>query len=364
MSTFKNLLVWLKENERHLWSAVFVGGFLTDLVTFLPAPLAQANSLFGIYLAIVLFSTLGSHYLYVNGYDQKKGLGGRILNVGFPLVAEFFIGALLSGFLIFYSKSSSILVSWPFLLLLAAIFFGNELFRDYRKHLAFMAGLIFFSIYAYTIFSLPLAVHKISATVFLESGAISVVAFTVFLTALGYLGWKRLKESLLLIAVGTIGLIVLVNISYFTGILPPLPLTLTDVGEYQTITHDSSGYILTGEAKKPWWDVMHPKTVHLVPGAPLSVYSSVFAPVAFSSTIVHRWELYDTSKHTWVPKAQIAFLIGGGRSRGYRGYSTLSNVVPGQYRVSVETLTGQVIGRDTFTVVFVRDIPPLITETR
>jgi hypothetical protein len=361
---FKEILIWLKKNERHLWTVLFVGGFATDVVVFLPAPLSRANSLFIIYLSLVLIGTLGGHYFYTHGYDKKKGTVARLLNVGFPFIADFFIGGLLSGLLIFYTKSSAITVSWPFILLLFFIFFGNELFRDYRKHLAFQLSLVFFTIYAYAIFSLPLAVKEIGPRIFIESGCISVAVFVVLLALMAAAGWKRLKESMLFIVAGIAGLIILINAAYFTGIIPPLPLTLTGVGAYESITHTGDSYVVVGEQPKPRWDIFGKQMVYVTSGSPLSVFSSVFAPIAFSSTIVHRWEIYDPTTHKWIERAEIAFLMTGGRTEGYRGYSTISHIQPGTYRVSIETLSGQVIGEIEFTVVYVQNMPVETTTTK
>jgi hypothetical protein len=52
----------------------------------------------------------------------------------------------------------------------------------------------------------------------------------------------------------------------------------------------------------------------------------------------------------WVRTDRIAFQIAGGRQGGYRGYTVKSGVVPGEWRVEVETETGQTLGRIDFTV--------------
>lgn len=360
----KDIFTWIKTNERHISTVVFVGGFLTDLATFALASITVADRLFLLYLSIVLVFAVGSHYVFVNGYDERKELMPRILNVAFPLITEFFIGALLSGFLIFYTKSAAIFVSWPFLLLLFIIFFGNEVFRSYREHLAFQVTLIFFCIYAYTIFALPLALGKLGPLVFAGSGLLAIGILALYLFILAKIGSKRLKESRTLIVLGTVGLVLLINISYFTGVLPPLPLTLSDAGAYQSVAREGSSYVLMGEAEKPWWKIWSPQVIHLTPDSSLSVYSAVFAPVSFSSTVVHKWEVYDEVKKAWVTRAEIAFVMSGGRESGYRGYSTLTNLQPGKYRVSIETLSGQVIGRRSFIVEEVTQEPILTTDTK
>jgi hypothetical protein len=225
--------------------------------------------------------------------------------------------------------------------------------------------------YAYTIFTLPTLLHHISPNTFLESTAVTIGALVVFIVLLAFAGWKRLMQSIWEIVTGVSVIIILVNLFYFTGIIPPLPLALKDVGVYHSIvrTVDSSGisaYQAQAEiSTDPWWDVANvlPQTVHITPGEPLSVFSAVFAPTSFSTAVVHRWQEYDATTGKWVTKAVIAFPITGGRDSGYRGYSTLSGLSTGKYRVSIETLSGQVIGQIYFTVQIVPIDPSLHTET-
>jgi MFS family permease len=362
ISSIKNILAWLKRNEHHLWTALFFGGFATDLFALTHAPISLANTLFSIYLVIVILGYLANQYLYARGLKSKEGLVIGAINFIFHFMEEFFIGSLLSGFLIFYTKSASVLVSWPFILLLAGIFLGNEIFKEYKKHLTFQAVLIFFCIYAYLIFALPLALGKMGPQVFLESGAISIITFLIFLLLLGLVNFKGLKGNSFSVIGGVIAIFLLINISYFTGVLPPLPLALTEAGAYHTVTRTGDQYVLVGEATSPWWK-FQPTIVHLIPGDSLSIFSSVFAPIAFSSTEVHKWEMYNDSTHKWDTRAEIAFSINGGRSGGYRGYSTISAVQPGKYRVLIETLSGQVIGTINFTVVSVPQEPSLGSVT-
>jgi hypothetical protein len=164
-----------------------------------------------------------------------------------------------------------------------------------------------------------------------------------------------------------------VNGSYFSGIIPPIPLALRDVGVYHSIVHSTDSYgdsLYTVQAETstdPWWDFLHiiPDTEHVTTtDSSLSVYSAIFAPTELSTAVVHRWEMYDTKTHKWVTLAQIAFPIDGGRNGGYRGYSTLSNLAPGKYQVIIELISGQVIGDEDFNVVSSPTAPVTYTEQK
>ncbi len=69
--------------------------------------------------------------------------------------------------------------------------------------------------------------------------------------------------------------------------------------------------------------------------------------------MVHRWQYYDDETRSWVTASALSFSIHGGRSDGYRGYSVKRSLTEGKWRVSVETVRGQVLGRIPFTIEFV-----------
>jgi hypothetical protein len=358
-----SVLTWIRRYERHLSTVVFVFGFIGDLLTFTLLDLPLANLLFAFYLALAAVCTFLAHTVY-SRFSETDALWRRILSTIAPLAAQYAIGSLLSGFLIFYTKSASIAVSWPFLLLLALIFLGNEVFRDYRAHLAFQTVLFFFALYAYTIFALPLALGHLGKVVFLESTGISMAVFAAFLGLLAAVGWKRLKETLGLILLGVVCVIVFLVTCYFTSLIPPIPLTLRDSGVFHDLQRSADGYTVSTEAARPWWQFYEPQTIHLVPGDPLFAYSAVFAPGDFSAHVIHRWEWYDVAAKKWIMQSKVDFNLSGGRAGGYRGYSEITNAPTGQWRVSIETTSGQTIGRINFNVVEASSEPALHTETR
>jgi hypothetical protein len=368
IAKIKTLFAWLQKYERHVSTVVFVCGTTSDIITLTRVTISYAVTLLAIYLSVAAIATIVEHHLYV--HDSEEGAFLRGVRLTSAFVSEFLIGCLLSGCLVFYTRTAAITASWPFVLLLIFVLFGNEFLRDYKERLAFRMTLLFFTLYAYFIFTLPTLLHHISPQTFIESSFVTVGVFAIFMIALAFAGWKRFVQSLWEILLGVGAVLIIVNASYFTGIIPPLPLALKDVGEYHSIAYTTaaSGAVYEAQAEvstDPWWDVGNfiPTTVHIVPGDSLSVFSSVFAPTEFTTAIIHKWDLYNSKTRTWQTKAEIAFGITGGRDGGYRGYSILPNVTPGLYRVSIETLSGQVIGRTYFTVVYTKTEPALHTET-
>ncbi len=354
----KKLFAWIAKNERHLSTAVFVGGFILDSFAYQRVDLPWVNSLFLGFLVAAALCIIFSHLLHRNQADAAPSWKNPFYTI-LPIAAQFFLGGLLSGCLIFYARSAFLGVSWPFLALLFAVFVGNEVLHKYRERLAFHVVLFFFTLYAYAIFALPIARGELGSMIFLESGAVSVIVFALFLFLLWVVGKKRLEQSLRHILVVSGVIFVLVNIFYFTGVLPPLPLALKDVGVYHTVVRTGDGYSVQTETTS--LNPFSTELVHYVPGTALYAYSAIFAPVSLTTPIVHRWQKYNDLTHAWETIAVAAFSIAGGRDNGYRGYSSLQ-VSGGLWRVSIETLNGGVLGRISFTVEVVQEAPTVHTE--
>lgn len=343
---YDRFLAFLMRHERPLATALFITGFVTDLVTFGLLSLSKVTLLFAVYLAIAIGATLIAHATH----GKQANAFVRSAAVLSPLAAQFVFGSVLSGFLIFYTKSAVLAVSWPFLILLALVFFGNELFRNYRSHLIFQALLVYFSLYALLLFVVPLWLGEIGTRTFLLSTGLTVIAFALYIAALAALRHARLVEALWGILGSSLVLTVCIVGSHLGGLLPPIPLALKDAGVYQSITKDSAGgYVLQGENSKPWYDP-RPQEVRHRPGTPLYVYSAIFAPIEFSASVVHVWQRYDAETSRWKTEATVAFDVSGGREAGYRGYSLKSDPAPGKWRVLVQTLNGQTIGDLRFNV--------------
>lgn len=357
-----SLLAWAKRNERHLSSAFFLAGFLGDIVAFTLLDVSIVNLIFAIYLGLAAFAILVSHFLFSH-YRDRGGRPITILMLVLPLFVQYAVGAILSGSLIFYTKSADLLVSWPFLVVLAIVFFGNEIFRNYREHLAFQTTLFFFGLYVYAIFALPLVLGMLGPLIFIGSTICAAALLLAFLIVLYRVGQNRFRESFRAIIASSVTVIVAMNIAYATGIIPPLPLTLNEASVHHRVSRIDGGYSLLHEPTKPWWEFYTPTTVHHVAGTPIYVYSAVYAPVRFSTTVVHVWEWYDESTGSWVERNRVAFPVSGGRKDGYRGYTEKSNPEAGDWRVSIRTPEGQTIGRTSFTVVKATK-PPVLVEER
>jgi hypothetical protein len=336
----------IRRYERHLSAVSMVGGFAFDnyYLDRVDHPLAQF-ALFAYVLAAIVSIGL------VHFIESRAELQGLLLKAHPLLVVttQFSLGALWSAFLIFYGRSAVIAASWPFLLILAGILVGNEVFRKYQSRLAFTCTLLFFALFSYAIFMVPVVMRQMGPRTFLFSGAVAVAAFCLVLMVLWRLGPARMRSAWRGIAIGAAGVLVSINLCYFGGILPPLPLTLAKAGVfhsmmktgdiYQAVTEPNS--LLGAAGKQP--------IMHVGPGESLSVYSAVFAPIQLRTNIVHIWQRYDENVG-WQTQSVVSFPITGGRDGGYRGYSTKSTPRRGRWRVDIATAEGLLIGRVRFSV--------------
>ncbi len=350
--------------ERRLASASLLVGFIVDTLTLRRIDLISNQLILVWYLLV-----LGTGITLINAYQVsiRPSRWLERIYVYLPIIVQFAFGNLFSGFMVLYSRSTSLIASWPFILLFFLLLIGNELFQPYYLRFRFQSALFFFALLSFFIVYIPLITGTLGIGTFILS---IVVASAVFLLLLYALSLKlpaliAREKSKTLMTIG--GIIAVIILFYGTNVIPPIPLSLEDGGAYHSIERTGAGYRLTheyGAGGRFLGRFFTSPTLHLTPGASVYVYSSVFAPTKLSATIVHNWQWFDESKSRWVSLSDIAFPISGGRDEGYRGYST-KNVVPeGHWRVDVQTENGRVIGRIKFNVTYVEELPRLFTTLR
>jgi hypothetical protein len=348
----------LKPYERQLSAISMIGGFIFDNFAFGRIDHPAAQAVFAGYLLFAAISIAVLHYFETRAERQGKPFRWRTI---VSAATQFALGALWSAFLIFYTRSSAIVVSWPFLLVLAAIFLSNEIFREYHSRLVFTVVLFFIALFSYMTFVVPIVVGAMSKSTFLLSDISTVLAFALFLVILAMLGRKRVWNDIGKLTIGAVGAFALINLFYFLNILPPIPLAMANIGIYHRIERVDGSYKATGEPI-PWTVKLgQTPTIHLKAGEPLYAYSAVFAPIELKTKIVHRWQYHDDKKG-WTTVSTIGFPITGGRDNGYRGFTVKSHPKPGAWRVDVDTVDGRVIGRIGFYVKRVTQEPEMETK--
>jgi Protein of unknown function (DUF2914) len=344
---FKAAFSWIVRYERQLSGAGMVGGFAFDNYAFRRIDLPNTQFVFLGYLSLAAIAILILH-----GLSERESRGRPMPRWHgiLPMAAQFALGALWSAFLVFYSRGAVLGASWPFLLVLIAIFIGNELFKHYHSRLVFTAILFFFALFSYVIVTAPILTRSVGTFTFLLSGIVALFLFALFLRLVRRIGPTQWLSARWWVALGSVGVYATLNAFYFTGVLPPLPLALAAGGVYHFVAKDGDAYRAL-EEPQPWYTHLGFEPVlHMAPGEPLYVYSAVFAPIRLSADIVNRWQHYDSARKSWRTVSKVAFPINGGRDGGYRGYTITHHVAPGDWRVDVDTADGHVIGRVRFAV--------------
>src|SRR3989338_1717403 len=281
-----------------------------------------------------------------------------------PVVAQFSFGGLFSAYVILYSRSAAFAISWIFVVILAALLLGNERFTRFYSRFTFQVGILFTALFSFLIFYVPVILVRIDAGIFLLSGALAIVLMAIFIRGLYFLMPQHVLAHRTQIARNIAAIFVIFNVLYFTNAIPPLPLSLKEAGVYHKIEKVGDKYLLEAEPSR-WYEayLRYNTKIHKAPGESVFVYSAVFAPTRFSTTILHEWEYYDEKTEHWVRSATFGFPITGGRAGGYRGFTLKKSFEEGKWRVNVKTGDGKIIGRISFTVVEVPEPVPTIELT-
>ncbi len=361
---FERAKLFIERYERRLSVFAFVGGFVWDTIM-----LTRIDSLLDhIVLASYLTMAFASIVL-INAHGTGRHLQGRFSRrtIGLAqLLLPFSFGGLFSSSLIFYSRSGPIVSSAPFLLILTALFLGNELFRRHYERFIFQMSIFFVTLFSYMVLIVPVLSGEMGSLIFVLSGLVSLALFYLALRAVSLVAHEEVEKGRH--SLWTIVMIITVtfNVLYFNNMIPPIPLSLKEIGVYHGISRTRAGeYALTFE-DAPWYEFGKKTSgvFHLSSGESVYAFSSIFAPTSLDTEIQHHWWYFDEISRQWISVGVIGFPISGGRDDGYRGYSVKESIFSGKWRVDVETLRGQVIGRFNFVVEDATTPPSLTTQTR
>jgi hypothetical protein len=351
MSLFLQLFNALRSYVRHHWlTAAFILGFIVDNFT-----LNRVDELFDniILLSYVVLAMISILLLYAGIAEKFSDRANLFLRTKSPLLMQYAFGGLLSGMLIFYGRSGSLPQSWPFILFMIGIIYGNETIKERAQRLVYNLIIFFVGLFAYVVLIVPVIIGKMGPLIFLGSGVIALVIMFLFFGLLEKLvpNFIRLQKRSVVFFVGLI--YITFNVLYFTNVIPPIPLSLRHVGIYHSVVRYEDGSYDLAYEKPHWWQWYRnsDSAFHYKPGENIYCYASVFAPSRLATDVYHRWEYYDEESGEWKEHGRYAYPIHGGRGEGYRGYTLISNFHEGTWRCTVETGRGQVIGKEEFKIV-------------
>ncbi|MEI8123842.1 MAG: DUF2914 domain-containing protein [bacterium] len=342
----KSFFKLFEKYSRFLSSLGLIAGLIITPLTLTRIDNVSDNLWIIIQLFLAIFGITLLNYL---NNKVKTGKINKVydndINFWLTLIIQFAFGNLFSTYIVFYFRSSTIFLSWPFILVIAFLLIGNEIWVRRYSRLTLQITTLFLSIYMFFIFSLPIILNKIGDDVFIYSGLLSLLFIIVFIFVLRIITRESFTANKIPMISSLIGSFIIINGMYFLNIIPPIPLSLKDAGVYHSIYIENGNYILNGE-EKTWKDYFKIYEVYnRVGNEPVYVFSSIFSPTKFNTEIIHEWQYYNENERKWVTSGRVNLPITGGRDAGFRTYSMKENVFTGLWRVNILTLKNKVVGR-------------------
>jgi hypothetical protein len=339
---FERAKTFYRDHEPACTAGFFVSGFLFD--TMAVGRIDRLHNIIhqAVYLSLCgWFTSLELREAYGDFTPPERLKTAWRYHAG---ATHFMLGTLLNIYTLFYFKSASWGASFLFLGILAALLAVNEL-KPFESSGTMMRMTLFsLCLVSYFTYLIPVLVGAIGPLIFLGSlvSALAVVAL---------LAWrlkKRLHErpqavwSNLLIPFITIELVF--ASLYFMKLIPPVPLSLSEIGIYHEVRREGDEFLLTED--RPRWKFWQKGDQSFLarPGDVIYCYVSIFSPTRFKDRLQVRW-LYRDSDLGWQMADAIPLQIAGGRDGGWRGFTTKSRYKPGDWRVQVETSDGRELGR-------------------
>ena len=326
----------------------FAGGFLFDSVA-----VGQVDSWHMVaqqtaYLAIV--TVVLTQMFLVPDEPAPESVSGikRFYYRHRLAVLSFFLGTLLNLYTLFFFKSSSLLVSFSFMLVMIALLVLNEFGPFKRLGISFKFALLSLCGLSFCATIVPVAVGSMGLAVFLLSMAVGCVPMAALAWWIRRHAPERFPaaRNQMLVPFGL--MLVAFLAAYLFRVIPPVPLSIPFIGVYHSVERKGNEYHLSHE--RPAWLFWQngDQEFRAQPGDRVFVFTRIFSPTRFADEVRLRWFLHQPSG--WVLQDTIPLKITGGRAEGFRGYAFKSNYQPGEWKVQVETTDGREIGRIYFTL--------------
>ena len=201
MKVFNHVTNWYVKNERMISSLSLVGGFIFNALTLKRVDFFWENFWVVVHLLVVAVCIIlinRQENKRENSKDKEKvKITEEDARKHFILltIIQFMYGGLLSTYLVFYFRSTTFSVTWPFLLLLAIAFIINERFKKHSIRLVYQISFLYLSIFSFLIFIVPVIVGAVGTWVFLLSGILSLVVMRMFISKLKKYGRERFEKN-------------------------------------------------------------------------------------------------------------------------------------------------------------------------
>ena len=337
--------LYYEKNERNVDLGFFLGGFVFDIFT-----LSQIDDPLSILQQVVYLLIIGSILYYDFLAQFEKFTPTRFLTAWEyrkPIV-HFFLGSLLSVYSLFFLKSSSMFSSIAFVVFLLVLMVANELKSVQKSAVNIKVGLYVICLFSFYSLLIPVVVGFVGWIPFLSSIALTLLTFGVVFKKLE----KRVGDTKIVVrvllapALGVLGLFVLF---YLVGWIPPVPISITEMGVYHNLQVKDGNYILQYDRPTYKFWQSGAQSFKAEPGDSVVFFVQIFSPSRFDDQVILNWNVYD-EKRGWLSSDKIPIRIQGGREKGFRGYTIKKNFSAGDWRVKVETTDGREIGRLYFDI--------------
>lgn len=346
-SAFKN---FLQRHGKYAPILFFISGFIFDTLT-----LGRIDRTYDLTVLCLHMTSLSiTLYLYNLADDGKwKNTFLQRFEAYFPLAIQFFFGGLSSAYVIYFSRSVSLSKTASFFIILVLLSIANEFLKKRISNKYLQFGVYYFISFTFFTFMIPVIIKELNTTIFLISGAISLVC-TLLLIIFIYAKSPSTRSELhlgkmILIIFSIYGII---NLFYFLRLIPPVPLALDKGIVAHSISLQDNDYLVTYESEEShiFWR-KHSYDYRHAPNENVYIFSSIFAPTDLKKSIFHRWRWYNEVRGEWEKVEDIGYEITGGRDGGFRGYTYKNNVKPGKWEVQVLTKEEQVLGVIGFNII-------------
>ncbi|HDR04495.1 MAG TPA: DUF2914 domain-containing protein [Candidatus Marinimicrobia bacterium] len=344
-------LDFVKRNQRILQPLMFFGGFTYDSLTMVRVDNLIDNIFFFAYLLLLSAIMILQIRLQAN-----PGIGSWLARYFsyFPLAAQFMIGAMMSGFLIYYFQSAADAKAFLFVLIIVALLIGNEFLEKRYEKIGLLFVLYFFCLFSFLLFFIPTVSKKLNHWSFVLA-LIFALMLTLLLWIIGNMAFHRsaypaiLKKPFLGVI---LTLSLLLALLYHQNWIPPVPLSLKSIGVYKSVVKENNEYRLS-YTPNPWYLSWrnYNATLYYRPGDQMVCFASVFAPGGLEEKIIHNWQIFDEQSQSWLDVDRIEFKMIGGRDGGYRGFTQKSKLKPGNWRVRILNEENKLIGKVHFSAV-------------
>ncbi|MBU2573056.1 MAG: DUF2914 domain-containing protein [Elusimicrobia bacterium] len=142
---------------------------------------------------------------------------------------------------------------------------------------------------------------------------------------------------------------VLFSVLYFAKVIPPVPLSLSEIGVYHEVTRQGDSFALSSMRPRLKFWQRGDQTFLARPGDTVFCWVVVFSPTNFAERLAVRWR--QRTPEGWGEPDAIPLDIAGGRDGGWRGFTYKKNYAPGRWRVEIVTSDGRELGRIYLTVI-------------